>query len=300
VSGIAIRLLDSVDDFRRAEALQLAVWSGGELDVAPLNVLAAVAHNGGLVLGAFDGPRLVGFSWGFLGTDDTEPGRPALARLKFHSHMTGVHPDYQNAGIGHRLKLAQRDEVMRLGVRLITWTFDPLESRNANLNIGRLRCISRTYLREVYGKMNDGLNAGLPSDRLQVEWWITSQRVKQGLAEEPARRPLTVEAMIAAGAVVLNPGLYTDDGLLRLPERIAPPAGGLALVEIPAAFQRIKSQAMPLAVEWRMRTRELFETLFGRGYYVLDFLHQAAAAGSPARSFYLLSPGEGRIGVLDG
>jgi predicted GNAT superfamily acetyltransferase len=300
VSGIEIRLLESVGDFRRAEALQRVVWDSGPLDVVPLHALTAVAHNGGLVLGAFDAAELVGFSWGFLGTDEGDPSRPALSRLKFHSHMTGVRPDYRNAGIGHRLKLAQREHVIRLGVRLVTWTFDPLESRNANLNIARLRAISRTYLREIYGKMEDGLNAGLPSDRFQVEWWVTSQRVKQGLAEEPARHPLTLDSVRAAGAQVLNPTEFTADGLLRPPERFAAATGGLALVEIPAEFQRLKVQAMPLAQAWRARTREAFEGLFAREYYVIDFLHQAASPNSPARSFYLLSPAAGRIGVLDG
>jgi predicted GNAT superfamily acetyltransferase len=300
VSGIDIRLLESVDDFRRTEALQQVVWESTELDVVPLHTLTAIAHNGGLVLGAFDEDRLVGFAWGFLGTDEGEPGRPAMSRLKFHSHMTGVHPDYRNAGIGYRLKLAQRENVLRLGVRLITWTFDPLESRNANLNVARLRVICRTYLREIYGVMDDGLNAGLASDRFQAEWWITGQRVKQGLAEEPARRPLTLDSILAAGAQVVNPSTFTADGLLRLPQRFADGGGGLALVEIPADFQGLKSGAMPLARDWRLRTRDLFEGLFKRGYYVIDFLHQAAGPESRARSYYLLSRSEGRIGVADG
>jgi predicted GNAT superfamily acetyltransferase len=300
VSGIQIRLLESVDDFRGAERLQLAVWPGSEMDVVPLHVLTTVAHNGGLVLGAFDGERLVGFTWGFLATDDAEPDRPALARLKYCSHMMGVHPDYRDAGIGHRLKLAQRDRLLRQGVRLITWTYDPLESRNANLNIARLRAICRLYLREVYGLMQDGLNAGLPSDRFQVEWWITSQRVKQGLAEEPARHPLTLESITAAGATIVNPCSFGEDGLPRLPERFADPGIGLALIEIPADFQTMKVTNMPLALEWRQRTRQALEGLFRRGYYVIDFLHQRGGPDGPARSHYLLSSAEGRIGVNEG
>ena len=300
MSGIQIRLLESVDDFHRAEALQRAVWPGSELDVVPLHVLTTVAHNGGLVLGAFDGERLVGFAWGFLATDDADPDRPALARLKYCSHMMGVHPDYRDAGIGHRLKLAQREHVMGQGVRLITWTYDPLESRNANLNIARLRAICRRYLREIYGLMQDGLNAGLPSDRFQVEWWITSQRVKLGLAEEPARRPLTLDSITAAGATIVNPCRFADDGLPRLPARFADPGVGLALVEVPADFQTTKLANRPLAQEWRLRTREVFEGLFRRGYYVIDFLHQRGGPEGPARSHYLLSSAEGRIGVNEG
>jgi predicted GNAT superfamily acetyltransferase len=121
------------------------------------------------VLGAFEGECLVAFIFGFLGTDEAAPGRPALARLKHCSHQLGVLPDYQNQGIGYRLKLAQRDFVLKQGVRLVTWTYDPLESRNARLNIAKFGAVRRTCLREPYGVMTGALNAGVPADRLQVD-----------------------------------------------------------------------------------------------------------------------------------
>jgi predicted GNAT superfamily acetyltransferase len=293
MSGIQLRLLESVEDFHQAEDLQRAVWPGSELEVAPLHVLLTVARNGGIVLGAFDANRLVGFAWGFLAVDETEPGRPALARLKYCSHMLGVHPDYRDAGIGHRLKLAQRDLVVRQGVRLITWTYDPLESRNASLNIARLRAICRKYIRSHYGMMDDGLNAGLPTDRFQVEWWVTSQRVKQGLAEEPGRRPLTLASFTSAGAQILNPARL-EAGPARPSEKAAAPTGNIVLVEIPANFQAMKQLDLPLAQAWRLSTRELFEALFGAGYIVIDFVHQRY--DGPPRSYYVLSHSDARAG----
>ncbi|MBI3362592.1 MAG: hypothetical protein HY023_15940 [Chloroflexi bacterium] len=273
------------------------VWPGSELDVVPLHILTTVAHNGGMVIGAFDGENLVGFAWGFLATDDSEPGRPALARLKYCSHQLGVLPEYRDAGIGYLLKLAQRDFVVRQGVRLTTWTFDPLESRNANLNIARLRCICRKYLREVYGVMTDGLNAGLPSDRLLIEWWVTSQRVKQGLAEEPGRKPLTLDSFTSAGARILNPARFAANGLLRPPDRFSDPISNIAIIEIPADFQSVKIQDMPLALEWRQHSRALFESLFAQGYIVIDFVHQRY--DGPPRSYYVLSHGDARVGFSE-
>ena len=112
------------------------------------------------MIGAWDDDKLVGFVLGFLGTDEGDPNRPAMTRLKHCSHMLAVLPDYRDKGVGYQLKIAQYHAVNQQAVRLITWTFDPVESRNANLNIARLGAISRTYKRDNYGEMNDGLNVG--------------------------------------------------------------------------------------------------------------------------------------------
>src|SRR5436190_1217473 len=134
---ITTRPLETVPEFLAAVELQRAVWPGPDVDVVPLHLLVTIAHNGGLVLGAFHGQQ-----------------------------------------IGYQLKLAQRDYVAFQGVRLITWTFDPLESRNARLNIAKLGAVCNKYMRVPYGDMDDALNAAVPADRFQVDWWITSPRVK--------------------------------------------------------------------------------------------------------------------------
>jgi predicted GNAT superfamily acetyltransferase len=291
VATITIRPLDSFGDFRAAEALQRQVWPGDETVVVPQHVLTTVAHNGGLVLGAFAGDRLVGFLFGFLGTDEASPHRPALARLKHCSHQLGVLPGYRDQGIGYRLKLAQRDFVLRQGVRLVTWTYDPLESRNAQLNIAKLGAVCRLYLRDVYGPMADGLNAGLPSDRFQVDWWVTSARVKERLFGQ--RGALTVESFTSAGATLLNPATPAPDGLLHPSDLTAQFAGPVALVEIPADFQVIKARDLGLARAWREHTRALFTSAFAAGYWVTDFFHQRTPGRR--RSLYALSHGGERL-----
>lgn len=277
------------------EAIQRVVWPGLELEVVPLHVLTTVAHNGGLVLGAFDGERMVGFLFGFLGTDEGQRNRPALTRLKHCSHQLGVLPAYQGHHIGYQLKLAQRDHVAAQGVRLITWTYDPLESRNGHLNIAKLGAVCNAYRREVYGEMTDALNAGLPSDRFQVDWWITSPRVKERMFGQ--RAALVLDSFTSAGAVIVNPSRPGANGLPRPPDRIQTLAGTLALIEIPTDLQAIKAQDLAMARAWRLQTRELFEAAFSSGYWVTDFLHEPSEGRE--RSFYALSSAGFRIEVSE-
>ena len=177
VMPIEIRPLDTMEGMLEIEELQRQVWPGSDADIVPAHLLLTVAHNGGVVLGASEGEKLVGFVLGFLGTDSASPDRVAMARLKHCSHMLGVLPGHRDRGIGFELKLAQRQAVIDQGIRLITWTYDPLMSGNAYLNIRKLGAICRRYRRNVYGDMRDELNIGLPSDRFEVEWWVTSARV---------------------------------------------------------------------------------------------------------------------------
>ncbi len=284
-----IRRLESHADYLAVEDLQRAVWPGPETDLVPRHLLSTAAQNGGLVLGAFDGARLVGFVFGFLGTEDADDGRPAMTHLKHCSHMLGVLPEYRDQHVGYQLKIAQREFVLKQGVRLITWTYDPLESRNAHLNIARLGAVCRTYKRDAYGSMSDALNAGLPSDRFQVDWWITSNRVRERL--EGGRAALTLESFTSAGAPTLNPAHVAEaDGLLHPAEKFREPDGVFALVEIPYNFQAIKVYDLALARAWRYHTRELFERLFSSGYLITDFFVESQAGR--LRSFYALSQGE--------
>jgi predicted GNAT superfamily acetyltransferase len=134
----------------------------------------AVQRHGGVVLGAFV-PRtqdLIGFVLSFL-APTTRPG--AQRGLSHYSHMAAVPEEWRGRGVATALKLAQREAVLAQGLNLITWTYDPLETRNAALNIRKLHCICHTYARDVYGEMRDNLNAGVPSDRFEVEWWLDDQ-----------------------------------------------------------------------------------------------------------------------------
>jgi predicted GNAT superfamily acetyltransferase len=287
-----IRPLESMEEMIQVEELQLLVWPGSERDVVPGHILITLAHNGATLLGAFEGDRLVGFVLGFLGLDSHTPERVAMARLKHCSHMLGVDPAYQDRGIGVALKLAQRQKVEEQGIRLMTWTYDPLQSRNAHLNIRRLGGLARTYMRDAYGEMRDDLNEGVASDRFLVEWWITSPRVVSRV--EHARAPLDLANFLAAGAKKINPAILRQDDLLEPSEGLQPMEGNLLLVEIPSDFDWIRQTDPGLASAWRSHTREIFEAAFAEGYMATDFVHLGEEKFP--RSYYLLIQGEGTLG----
>jgi predicted GNAT superfamily acetyltransferase len=292
MAAISIRKLESIEEMEQAEDLQRAVWPGSETDVVPAHLLTTLAHNGGVVLGAYDSEQLVGLVVGFLGTDSSTPERVAMARLKHCSHMLGVLPEYAGRGIGFQLKAAQLDVVVAQGVRLVTWTYDPLLSRNAHLNIRRLGAVCRTYLKEVYGAMRDALNAGDASDRFQVDWWVTSPRVTSRVHGK--RAPLDLAHFLAAGAQELNPASLGPDDLPRPSTSPASPEGALALVEIPSDYPQLRARDPELGRAWREQTRSIFTDAFEAGYLVTDFVH--LKGGRLPRSYYVLSHGESTLG----
>jgi predicted GNAT superfamily acetyltransferase len=289
---IEIHPLINIEDLYRAEELQRQVWPGSETDVVPAHIMHAIAKNGGVVLGAFHGDKLIGYVLGFLGTDEKSPDRVAMARLKHCSHQMGVLPAYRNQGVGYQLKLAQREAVVKDGIRLITWTYDPLLSTNAYLNIRRLGGVCQRYMREVYGSLRDDLNVGLPTDRFELEWWVTSARVKSRV--DKARQPLELKDYLNAGGLTLNPASPGAEGILVPSEEIREPEGTSLIVEIPSDFQEIKQKDIELALAWRIQTRAIFEQVFSAGYLVTDFIYEK---GDPiSKSCYVLTYGEGTFG----
>jgi predicted GNAT superfamily acetyltransferase len=199
--------------------------------------------------------------------------------------MMGIHPDHRDSGIGFALKRAQWQMVRHQGIDHITWTYDPLLSRNAYLNISKLGAVCNNYRRSEYGDMRDGLNAGLPSDRFQVDWWIHTRRVERRLSKRP-RKPLKLDNFSKADLHPLYSLQSGADGWLRPPEYFAALGDRLALAEIPNNFDALKAADFPLARDWRFFTREVFETAFTAGFLVTDFIHDQG------RSFYVLSNGE--------
>lgn len=314
-----LKILDTPSDLATVEHLQRIVWPGNETEVVPVHMFIAVAHNGGLVIGAYDhlddgSAQLIGFVFGFPGFYHTPDG----PRLKHCSHMLAVHPDYRDLGVGFALKRAQWQMVRHQKLDRITWTYDPLLSRNAYLNIVKLGAVCNTYRNEVYGEMRDGLNVGLPSDRFEVDWWVNTKRVNRRLSRR-ARRRLDLAHYFAAGATIINPTGSTPEGWPRplsatspisLPQpqqlswSVGTEAGEerrkdgeareapLLLVEIPTDFLALKEADRDLALDWRLHTRILFQDLFSRGYLVTDFVY---LPGSHPRSFYVLSYGESTL-----
>lgn len=292
----SIRLLEHIDDMFLVEDLQRKVW-GVEDAVVPYHMLITVVHNGGLILGAYVDQQPVGFVFGFPGLVQTSEG----TQLKHCSHMLAVLPEYENQGIGYILKRAQWQMVRHQGIPVITWTYDPLLSRNAHLNIARLGAISNTYVPNMYGAMRDSLNQGLPSDRLQVEVWVNTPRVQDRMSKHP-RGPLDLAHYLAAETEILNPTQLDETGWpCPLPSASLPPdlsAGdhktpALYLLEIPSDFYALKAASPSLGLTWRLHIRELLQDLFARGYLITDFVY---LKGEHPRSFYVLSNGEQTLG----
>jgi predicted GNAT superfamily acetyltransferase len=181
-SQVRIAAVKELADFERCVEVQLAVWGYSDGDLIPKRVFIVADRIGGQVIGAFDRDAMVGFAMALPGY---RAGKPYL-----HSHMLAVLPEYRNAGLGRRLKLAQRDDALARGFDLMEWTFDPLEIKNAYLNIEKLGAIARRYHVNQYGITSSPLQGGLPTDRLVAEWWMKSKRVEAVLAGAP---PATFE-----------------------------------------------------------------------------------------------------------
>ncbi len=179
---ISLRPLDSLAEFREALKLQREIWGFEEIELLPLRLFVVARKVGGQVIGAFDDSAVDRPMIGFL------LAIPGLNRegVYLHSHMMGVQARYRNLGVGRSLKLAQREEALQRGIRLIEWTFDPLEIKNAFFNIERLGAIVRRFVLNQYGTTSSPLHGGLPTDRCVAEWHLVSERVRGVVAGRPA------------------------------------------------------------------------------------------------------------------
>ncbi|RME76688.1 MAG: hypothetical protein D6784_05285 [Chloroflexi bacterium] len=268
-----IKDLQTYSEMLAVRQLQQEIWGFGDpgMGVYP-PVLNTAAKNGGVVLGAFESgtDRMVGFLFGFLGR---EPGGP----LKLCSQAMGVLPEWRGRGVGEALKWAQRERVLQQDLPLITWTFDPLESPNAYLNLHKLGAVARRYWRDIYGSDFGQLNAGLPTDRLLAEWWIKGPRVSKrnsrpGIVPSAAAPVFEVKGH-AGDLRIVGTNLCLENDLLS--------------VEIPPNIHAVKQTSLDLAMEWRLQVRQVFETCFSAGFIAIDFLSDVR--NGARRSRYLLA-----------
>ena len=193
MSEPVIRHVHAVEEFEACVELQKEVWGFDDIEVVPLRMFVVASKIGGQVIGAFDDDRLIGFALSIPGSR----GRHAY----LHSHMLAVREGFRDRGIGRRIKLAQRDDALVRGIDLIEWTFDPLEIKNAFLNIERLGAVARRYNINQYGIASSPLWGGLPTDRLIAEWWVRSERVHQILSQG-SHSPVVAERTISVPAEV--------------------------------------------------------------------------------------------------
>ena len=285
-----IKIIENMNEMHQAVELQRLVWLESETDIIPAHLMNSAVHSGGLLIGAYVDQKMVGFVFGFPGFYSTPDG----PRLKHYSSILGIHPEWQGQGIGFALKRAQWQMVRHQGIDRITWTFDPLVSRNAWLNITRLGAVCDTYLRDFYGKMNDVLNQGLPSDRFNVDWWVNSHRVNRRLSRR-RRNHLDLVHFLSGGAPIINPAEMDINVLPHPVEKVEITFGKdlpILLVEIPANFLSLKGADISLALAWRLHSRAIFEDLFKAGYLVTDFVR---STNLPSRSYYVLCHGESTL-----
>ena len=174
---ITIRKCEALEEMRAGFALQKEVWKFTDAELVPVRIFVLANKIGGHVIGAFEGREMVGFA---LAIPGMRHGHSYL-----HSHMLAVRQEYRNRGLGRRMKLFQREDALARGFELMEWTFDPLEIKNAYLNIERLGAIARRYVVNQYGITTSPLQGGLPSDRLVAEWWMKSRRVEAALGNGP-------------------------------------------------------------------------------------------------------------------
>lgn len=271
-STIVIRDIESIEDLRQVEQVEREVWGLAERDVTPMTLLIACKEAGSILVGAFDGTALVGFAFGFL---SFEHGRFAT-----HSHMLAVLPKYRDLDLGYKLKLAQRERALAMGINRMSWTFDPLQSRNAHFNFAKVGCLSDSYKVDFYGRDSSSVLHQNGTDRLWLTWLLDSPRVQQRL--KTASKSL--------------PNLPGDAVQLVMSEQNGRPCHGSlsaalaskkASIAIPGNIVALERRDSAVAWEWRLATRWGFTELMKTGFVVTEY-YRETGQGTGA---YLLESG---------
>jgi predicted GNAT superfamily acetyltransferase len=254
MSNIQIRDINELAQMRAVEELQKEIWGIPDLDVVPLTHLVAAREAGGVLIGACEGETLVGFVYGF----------PSFERgqLAHHSHMLAVKPAYRNLDLGRRLKLAQRERVMAQGIKLISWTFDPLQSLNAYFNFAKLGVLADRYLMNFYGEEAASFLHQTGTDRLWVSWFVASERVQQrvhGGSDE-----VDFGSMPSLVEIDIDDSPSRHD--LSDEDRVA--------IEIPSNIDALQQRNRATALRWREETRWAFMEALKAGYFVESFARE--------------------------
>ena len=273
--SVEIRKLSTPEEYLEAETLQRTVWHFPDREIVPLNELVVLQKHGGHVFSAFDRGKMIAFCFGCPGYTH--------GKVYHYSRMLGVMPGSQDSGIGFTMKLKQREYVLKQGLDLVVWTFDPLQSRNAYLNIEKLGCVIHEYSENLYPESGSQFNKGLESDRFTHEWWIASRRVKDRLAGKRPRHDLDTYSTALE--------TRTNDGGWREPVAVrARLKDRRVAIEIPEDIDALKKKDLQLAQLWRFRSREAIQAYLRRGYVVTGFASKQEL-GQGRRSFYLLEKG---------
>lgn len=271
--SIKIRSAETMDDCYRIAELEGQIWQS---DGTTPSLLMSIKHGHGTMLMAFDGDdeeRLVGFCYSFISFDERSGSR----EFQHYSFVLGIDEAYRDKNIGYQMKMAQRDILLEQGIELMRWTFDPLETRNANLNLSKLRAVCNSYHESYYGMHEDALNGGIDTDRFMVDWWVDSAWVGS-----PADLPKNRVEWLAQDAVIINPTVKRVDAYPRPNDAVAPLKGRFLMIEVPDDMQGLKAADLTLAKRWRKHTRRLFKEAFAEGYTAISLIREAG------RCYYVL------------
>jgi predicted GNAT superfamily acetyltransferase len=259
--------LSTLEEFQACVEMQKEVWGFDDpYDIVPLPLLVVSERNDGIILGAYENNRMIGFVYSL-------PGIHKNQKVQW-SHMLAVTSQFRNTDIGYRLKMAQYHEAQEKGYDVIEWTYDPLESKNAYFNLQKLGCVAKEYEINVYGITSSPLHSGTPTDRLIAHWPIPQIRKDMPAFEKPPESPALISVTHREGLA-----LMIDDVVLDRNEEFL-------FLEIPADMQQLKTVAADAPLQWRLKTRDAFTHYLDRGYIVYSFLNFRDQ--DPRRSFYVL------------
>jgi predicted GNAT superfamily acetyltransferase len=267
--AITLRDLTAIEDIRKIPALEREVWKVDERDSIPVLLLIAAKEAGSVLIGAFDGDQLIGFVFGFPGLEH--------GRVSIHSHMTAVREQYRDLHIGYRLKLAQRERVLAMGVQEITWTFDPLQARNAHFNFQKLGVVSDRYKIDFYGAESSSVLHQNGTDRLWVTWPLSSPRVQARLKSHG------IQAHLPPALPVVR---FNGDGRPARAELSDALHRHRISIEIPGDIALVEQKDAGLAGEWRVATRWAFTEALKNGFVVAEFFRNIRGQQGPGA--YLL------------
>jgi len=262
VSQIIIRDVVTHSEYREVEELQKEIWEFDERDIVPLSQMIAAKETGAILLGAYEKSTMIGFVYGFVGYEDR--------RVVIHSHMLAVKKAFRGGNVGFLLKLAQREQALSQGIRIITWTFDPLQSLNAHLNIEKLGVVAVAYKVDFYGETTSSLHRDIGTDRLWAVWDLDSARTRQRLDGE-IRSSIELERTLRL--------VRTDNEGMPVRGDLGPQSFRELAIEVPGDIGLLQANSPDRAAQWRKLTREAFLRAFDRGYLVTGFCRFEGPAG---------------------
>ena len=274
IEEITFRELIDFNDYNQIESIQQNAWEVPDRDLCPKRLPYATVNSGGVVIGAYKGDQQIGYVWAWVGLDK-QNGK------YLYSHHNAVIKEFQNKGIGFQLKKEQRKWALKNGFNIIKWVFDPLQTKNCYLNIHKLGAICNTYKINYWLELQDNLNKGIDTDRLFCKWELDSEHVENRLEEN----------YCSYGDVIFNPDCQVletqlEEDFVKMETKKWNLNQAIISLEVPSNFIEMKTRNKPLAIDWRMLTREAFLNYFNKGYTLVDFLIDKEQ--HPIRCYHIL------------